>query len=1186
MRTAIKVAAAIAVGALAIMVGATPAAATSPGFVKELSVGVSPAWVKLSPDGARAYVADQGDGTIKVIDTATQTVSDSWTLGGRPIGLAISPDGQTLYTSDFNANAIRKISTATGTVVGSVTVGTNPFGLAISEDGATLYAADYGSSSVSVVDTASLSVTHTVGVGSNPMGLALSPGGARLWVANPGSSNVSVIDPSNASVVATLSVGANPADVAFLPNGSRAYVTNAGANTVAVVETTTGVTTATIALDGTPSGVKATPDGSTMVVTKTSGGVSLIDVATGQATSVSGPWGAFMVDITGDGRYAYVTDRDRNAVNILDLKPVPAPPAAPQASAGDGSATVALADGAEVGDYTITAKPGAQTCTIHQPSTECSITGLTNGQPYVFVALETGGTVTSAESAPVTPRSAIPATALRIIGHHEVARGDAVRVEGTGYAPGESVAVSSAGGPLAATTIADRFGDIALAVPVPDGAALGTLTLTASGASHQATAAVTIVAPAVVSVAALIPKTPAAQTPVKVVDITNDSPQAKFAARALEGIINRDGAKVYLYETSIEHNWVTDSGDFSGRGHIDLPGTAATDPGLVALLTAYPTAAHSIALYDTEREWTFDIAMTAAGIHDALPIDASLVPVVQGVLGTATPTTDYSFIGQSREAAYRWAIDEQLPATDRSAAFYLGLRSDWQTLPWRLYDYATATRGFVFNLDWTVPAQQALATEIMKRYPAKTPVMGYSANCGDCGASMAFTNGLYWYAADLFGNASLWSSFPSTSSVSQRAPQATAATADTIYVTFNASDGDNLSYNQNVTPRDLKDPSAATLPYGYSISPLLLQLASPMASWLYANTPASAELVGGPDGLGYPGADTPDPVWSGWLQDNATTMSNAGITSATLWDMGDVNSTRTAQYVAAAPGITGTFLGYYGGQGDIKQFGATQIAQDSRATTAGVSQIEADLRAQTPDASKPRFITYQTYSGPTTPTDVAAMIARLATDFPGRFVFLAPKDYVATYLAYADPAPAAPAASRAPSVSGEAAVGKTLSADSGEWSPPVTVAYQWVRDGEPIAGATGSTYRVAPADIGSTIAVSVTATTGAGGSARATSTGVFVRYASTLTVTPNRYLGLSTQSWSVTVAVSSRASIAPGGTVTVLVGSKAYSATLVNGRAVIPLAKQAAGIRPISAAYTGSDTTRPSYGMTAFAVIG
>ena len=63
----------------------------------------------------------------------------------------------------------------------------------------------------------------------------------------------------------------------------------------------------------------------------------------------------------------------------------------------------------------------------------------------------------------------------------------------------------------------------------------------------------------------------------------------------------------------------------------------------------------------------------------------------------------------------------------------------------------------------------------------------------------------------------------------------------------------------------------------------------------------------------------------------------------------------------------------------------------------------------------------------------------------------------------------------APAVAGTTRVGETLTAADGGWTPsPVSTTRQWLRDGQPIEGATGATYLLVPGDLGSRISVAVT----------------------------------------------------------------------------------------------------------------
>ena len=69
-----------------------------------------------------------------------------------------------------------------------------------------------------------------------------------------------------------------------------------------------------------------------------------------------------------------------------------------------------------------------------------------------------------------------------------------------------------------------------------------------------------------------------------------------------------------------------------------------------------------------------------------------------------------------------------------------------------------------------------------------------------------------------------------------------------------------------------------------------------------------------------------------------------------------------------------------------------------------------------------------------------------------------------------------------PTISGLGQIGSTLTCATGTWTgtQPISYAYQWLGDGNPIAGATGPTHALAPTDVALAEACAVTATNAAG----------------------------------------------------------------------------------------------------------
>jgi hypothetical protein len=96
-------------------------------------------------------------------------------------------------------------------------------------------------------------------------------------------------------------------------------------------------------------------------------------------------------------------------------------------------------------------------------------------------------------------------------------------------------------------------------------------------------------------------------------------------------------------------------------------------------------------------------------------------------------------------------------------------------------------------------------------------------------------------------------------------------------------------------------------------------------------------------------------------------------------------------------------------------------------------------------------------------------------------------DLITTSL-FNNPPSSAPANTTAPIISGTTTVGQLLTATAGVWTgyPIPTITRQWKRDGVAISAATGNTYTLQTADIGSLITIVETGTN-ASGSVNATS---------------------------------------------------------------------------------------------------
>src|SRR4051794_39047158 len=81
----------------------------------------------VSTCAARAFVANNGDGSVSVLDLATDTVVGApLTIGGGPAAVATSPDGQRVYVTNDSGTTMTVLDAVTGGVLATVEVGASP----------------------------------------------------------------------------------------------------------------------------------------------------------------------------------------------------------------------------------------------------------------------------------------------------------------------------------------------------------------------------------------------------------------------------------------------------------------------------------------------------------------------------------------------------------------------------------------------------------------------------------------------------------------------------------------------------------------------------------------------------------------------------------------------------------------------------------------------------------------------------------------------------------------------------------------------------------------------------------------------------------------------------------------------------------------------------------------------------
>lgn len=199
--------------------------------------------------------------TVAVIDTASNTVIATVTVGHEPFAVAMSTNGGFAYVTNRADDSVSIIDTATDTVIDEVPVGDTPSG--ISAAFGEIYIANDVSNSVSVYRELDFSLLTTIPVGAGPLSVAVSPDGRTAIAGNDAAASVSLIETGTETVLDTKAVGTNPAGIAITPSSAAAVVANSTSGTVSIVpfanDPENPNSTLTIQVNGSPAGVAITP---------------------------------------------------------------------------------------------------------------------------------------------------------------------------------------------------------------------------------------------------------------------------------------------------------------------------------------------------------------------------------------------------------------------------------------------------------------------------------------------------------------------------------------------------------------------------------------------------------------------------------------------------------------------------------------------------------------------------------------------------------------------------------------------------------------------------------------------------------------------------------------------------------------------------------------------------------------
>jgi YVTN family beta-propeller protein len=298
--------------------------------IATINVGTGPHLIVLSPKADLAYVANYLGNSISVIDTTTNSVTNTFTsVGASPDGLAITPDGTELYVAnEVSSGTVTILNASTGTIEKTISVGDDPRYLSISPNGKLVYVANENSGTISVIDTSTQTVKTSITIGEHAASAAFSTNSKIAYACEDGSGYVYEINTATSKVEHSISTIGDPLNCVVNPKGGDVYCTNFALATVSVIKGDKVVKT--FEPGGVPAAPGITPNGKYLYFPQyysggTNYGDSVIVVSTetykqvGPAITVgtAPSW----VAISKKGDLAYVSNYQADSVSIIQITP-------------------------------------------------------------------------------------------------------------------------------------------------------------------------------------------------------------------------------------------------------------------------------------------------------------------------------------------------------------------------------------------------------------------------------------------------------------------------------------------------------------------------------------------------------------------------------------------------------------------------------------------------------------------------------------------------------------------------------------------------------------------------------------------------------------------------------------------------------------------------------------------------
>src|SRR6201984_2208881 len=237
-------------GDVSVIDGATDA------VVATFKVGKRPRGIHATPDGKRIFVtlsgsprmapgldesrapADKTADGLGVIDPVEHRLIDRWHVGSDPEQFAISKDGKFAFIANEDDASMSIVDLDSGQSRGKIKVSEEPEGVGVNPANGEVYVTCEEKGQVFAIDPDQQRVIATIETGGRPRSVAFSPDGSRAYVACENGGYVAEIDAKSHKLLSKIQLptGSLPMGTAISKDGKELYVSTGRGNAIAIID--------------------------------------------------------------------------------------------------------------------------------------------------------------------------------------------------------------------------------------------------------------------------------------------------------------------------------------------------------------------------------------------------------------------------------------------------------------------------------------------------------------------------------------------------------------------------------------------------------------------------------------------------------------------------------------------------------------------------------------------------------------------------------------------------------------------------------------------------------------------------------------------------------------------------------------------------------------------------------------